>query len=448
MTSLAVNYGTEIDWGNPGFIEVYAYAFGVSTILTVLLWLFAVAKRAAQGVPFPQALGESIGYLLLSVMVSAFAPAAVAYTVQLMDGAAEAMLSSQTVKLAVLGTLVVGCLLALAGTGIGAPLALIIGFLLIVILLGIWLLLVVRNALILCGLVFGPTVFSGLVNKDLWQHTRKWVGVMVAIIAVKYVVYTVLALAIALTEGLPHNVGDLSFGQALGTLMMISALFWIALLAPFQIGKFVPILGDELQATLSARSSLFDQAKSAYEQGSSAYGNFKELDNPRLSGAGSDGAGEGGDSPRSGDGGGDTPPADGSSTGAQAASGQRPEDFEADAFEHEQQTSTADTDPGASDGDAGAGDSDAEQAPATEGSPAAIEEGHNSALSSAEPPGRHEAVEPPLPTAAAGAAPPASAPAAGGASPYSAAEGAVVPDPVPVTAPAFALDDYFDIGKE
>ncbi|WP_331752208.1 hypothetical protein [Streptomyces chartreusis] len=284
MTRLAVNYGTEIDWGNPGFIEIYSYAFGVSTILTVILWLLAVAKRAAQGVHFGQALSESIGYLLMSVMVSAFAPAAVAYAVQLMDGAAEAMLDSQSVKIAVLGTIVVGCLLLLAGTGIGAPLALIIGFGLILILLAIWLLLVVRNALILCGLVFGPTVFSGLVNKDLWQHTRRWAGVMVAIISAKYVIYTVLALAIALTEDLPKNVADLSFGQALGTLMTVFALFFLALFAPFQIGRFVPIFGDEMQAILQSRGTVMSQAKSAFNEGKSLAQGLAAADNPRLGG--------------------------------------------------------------------------------------------------------------------------------------------------------------------
>ncbi|MGW1362982.1 hypothetical protein ACWCQP_36940 [Streptomyces chartreusis] len=285
MTGLAVNYGTEIDWGNPGFIEIYSYAFGVSTILTVILWLLAVAKRAAQGVHFGQALSESIGYLLMSVMVSAFAPAAVAYVVLLMDGAAEAMLDSQSVKIAVLGTIVVGCLLLLSATGIGAPLAVIIGFGLILILLGIWLLLVVRNALILCGLVFGPTVFSGLVNKDLWQHTRRWTGVMVAIISAKYVIYTVLALAIALTEGIPKNVADLSFGQAIGTLMTVFALFFLALFAPFQIGRFVPIFGDEMQAILQSRSTVMTQAKSAIDEGLSRKRDLTTAaDNPRLGG--------------------------------------------------------------------------------------------------------------------------------------------------------------------
>ncbi|MGW2106333.1 hypothetical protein [Streptomyces sp. NPDC001948] len=292
MNTLALNLGTEIDWGNPGFLQMYAFSFGVSTILTAIFWLFAVAKRAAQGVHFGQALSESIGYLLMAVMVSAFAPAAVAYTVRLMDGAAESMLDSQALKITVLGSIVVGCLLLLAGTGIGAPLALIIGFSLIMILLGIWLLLAVRNALILCGLVFGPTVFSGLVNKDLWKHTKKWTGVMVAIISVKYVIYTVLALSIALTEGIPRNVVELSFGQALGTLISLLTLFSLALFAPLQIGKFVPIFGDELQAVLSARGTFVDQAKSAYEQGKSSLDRFKGTDNPRLGGGDSGGGGD------------------------------------------------------------------------------------------------------------------------------------------------------------
>ncbi|MFE0063431.1 hypothetical protein, partial [Streptomyces sp. NPDC059003] len=288
MTVLAVDYGTKIDLTNPGFIEIYAYAFGVSTVLTIILWLFAVAKRAAQGVEFSQALTESIGYLLISVMVTAFAPAAVAYTVKLMDGAAESLLASQSFKLAILSGFVVLCLAALTATGIGAPLAVLIGFTLILIILGIWLLLVVRNSLILCGLVFGPTVFSGLVNKDLWKHTRTWAGLMVAVISVKYAVYAVLALAIAYTEGLPKNPKDLSFGQALGTVMTVFALFATALISPFFASKFLTIFGDEMQSVLGARKAMVDQAQSAYKQGKGAYDGLKGVNNPRLNDAAGD----------------------------------------------------------------------------------------------------------------------------------------------------------------
>ncbi|MFI1203474.1 hypothetical protein ACH4VR_29265 [Streptomyces sp. NPDC020883] len=294
MNNLAVNYGTDIDWGNSGFLEIYSLSFGVSAILTIILWLFAVGKRAAQGVHFGQALSESLGYLLMSFMASAFAPAAIAYVVKIMDGAAEAMLDSQRAKVSVLAVIIFVVLAALASSGIGAPLACILGFALIMIMLGIWLLLVIRNGLIMSGLIFGPTVFSGLVNKDLWSHTRKWAGVMVAIISVKYVVYTMLALAVALTAGIWPNVAHLNFAQALGTAITFLALLGIALFAPFQIGKFIPILGDEIQSVMDARGSFVNKAKTTYDQGMSSIEGLQGGSNPRLGGGGGGGAGGGG----------------------------------------------------------------------------------------------------------------------------------------------------------
>ena len=81
----ALGSTTRIDWQDPGFLRTYTMAFAASTVLTVIYWLIAVAKRAIQGVPPLQALAESIGFLLMSVLVSAFAPLAIAYTVRIVD---------------------------------------------------------------------------------------------------------------------------------------------------------------------------------------------------------------------------------------------------------------------------------------------------------------------------------------------------------------------------
>ncbi|KPC86067.1 membrane protein, partial [Streptomyces sp. NRRL F-6602] len=50
------------------------------TVLTLLLWLLAVAKRAVRGVPLATALSEAIGFLWLTVLASAFTPL-ILYTV-------------------------------------------------------------------------------------------------------------------------------------------------------------------------------------------------------------------------------------------------------------------------------------------------------------------------------------------------------------------------------
>lgn len=49
--SSAVNDTANVDFTNPKFLQQYAVVFAASTILTLLLWLLAVAKRAVRGVP-------------------------------------------------------------------------------------------------------------------------------------------------------------------------------------------------------------------------------------------------------------------------------------------------------------------------------------------------------------------------------------------------------------
>lgn len=72
--SEAVKGSAEVDFTNPAFLKQYSVVFAASTILTLVLWLFAVAKRAVRGVPLTTAMSEAIGFLWLTVLASAFTP--------------------------------------------------------------------------------------------------------------------------------------------------------------------------------------------------------------------------------------------------------------------------------------------------------------------------------------------------------------------------------------
>lgn len=72
--SEAVNGSANVDFTNATFLKQYAVVFAASTILTLVLWLFAVAKRAVRGVPLTTAISEAIGFLWLTVLASAFTP--------------------------------------------------------------------------------------------------------------------------------------------------------------------------------------------------------------------------------------------------------------------------------------------------------------------------------------------------------------------------------------
>ncbi|MEV6404114.1 hypothetical protein AB0M58_14365 [Streptomyces bobili] len=279
LTELLIGSTTQIDWGNEGFIRTYTMAFAASTILTMVYWLIAVAKRAAQGVPPLQALGESVGFLLMSVVATAFAPAVVFYVVKLFDQAAEAMFAPVADDIASMMVTITAALAALLVLPGGSIIVGFVGSFLLALIAAVWCELIVRNAMILTGLVFGPTVFAGLVDRALWDHTKKWISVMVAVIASKYVVLTSLALASGL---LAHTDGVSSIGKTISTILTAIAMLCITLYLPFTIYRFIPGFGDEIQALYQGRDDFQGRVGNFKDAAMDGYDDLKE----RLSTAG------------------------------------------------------------------------------------------------------------------------------------------------------------------
>ncbi|HEY8983389.1 MAG TPA: hypothetical protein VIU15_27895, partial [Streptomyces sp.] len=54
--SEAVKETANVDFTNEKFLQQYAVVFAASTVLTLVLWLLAVAKRAVRGVPLGTAI--------------------------------------------------------------------------------------------------------------------------------------------------------------------------------------------------------------------------------------------------------------------------------------------------------------------------------------------------------------------------------------------------------
>ncbi|MFC8016660.1 hypothetical protein [[Kitasatospora] papulosa] len=253
----------EIDWGNPGFLRLYGLVFALAVVFTMVQWLISVVKRVVRGVPIAQAAMENVGYLLMSVVVAGFMPAVVATTVDFIDSAAEAILGDYIAEVFVGGLVIFTALAAISVLmpGVGVVIAIPIALMILFAVFGLWVMLVVRNALILLGLIFGPLVFAGLVDKDLWGHTRKWVGVMGGIIASKLGIYLALALAGALLDGVADSGDRITLPQAIGTCITFMALLFIALFMPFQIAKWLPFVGDEIQAMSQVKDEAGQRAK-------------------------------------------------------------------------------------------------------------------------------------------------------------------------------------------
>ncbi|MFF4689725.1 hypothetical protein [Streptomyces sp. NPDC001307] len=234
----AVKETANVDFTNPKFLQQYAIVFAASTILTLLLWLLAVAKRAVRGVPLTTAISEAVGFLWLTVLASAFTPLILYTVVSATDGVTDVLAKATGDQADTFFGTFSGALGK--GTDIGGgPIMLIVVSLVSILAVGVlWLELVIRAALLYVGALLGTVVYAGLVDKNLWGHVRRWAGIMIAVILVKPVIVIVLGLAGALSSG---NGPDAFSAVVSGLAIILLAIF-----ASAMIYRFVPGFGDEI----------------------------------------------------------------------------------------------------------------------------------------------------------------------------------------------------------
>ncbi|WP_411575951.1 hypothetical protein [Streptomyces mutabilis] len=236
--SAAVEDTANVDFTNPKFLQQYAVVFAASTILTLVLWLLAVAKRAVRGVPLSTALSEAIGFLWLTVLASAFTPLILYTVVSATDGVTDVLAKTTGDETDTFFGTFSGALKKGEDIG-GGPIMLIVVSLVSILAAGVlWLELVIRAALLYVGALLGTVVYAGLVDKNLWGHVRRWAGIMIAVILVKPVIVIVLGLAGALSA----DDGPDAFSAVVSGL----AIILLAIFASAMIYRFVPGFGDEI----------------------------------------------------------------------------------------------------------------------------------------------------------------------------------------------------------
>ncbi|MDB1090218.1 hypothetical protein PJ985_21940 [Streptomyces sp. ACA25] len=253
--STAVSATTNVDFTNPAFLRQYAVVFAAATVLTLTLWLLAVAKRAIRGVPFTTAVSEAVGFLWLTVMASAFTPLILYIVVAATDGVSEAIAAGTGSDSDAFFGQFSAALAAGEDIG-GGPIMLIVVSLISIIAAGVlWLELVIRAALLYVGALLGTAVYAGLVDKNLWGHVRRWAGIMIAVILVKPVIVIVLGLASALST----SEGPTAFSAIVSGL----AIILLAIFASAMIYRFVPGFGDEIVSHRAMRQDTSSRAASA-----------------------------------------------------------------------------------------------------------------------------------------------------------------------------------------
>ncbi|MFG2407633.1 hypothetical protein ACGFR8_25530 [Streptomyces brevispora] len=251
----AVKSTANVDFTNTRFLQQYAIVFAASTVLTLVLWLLAVAKRAIRGVPLTTAISEAIGFLWLTVLASAFTPLILYTIVSATDGVTDVIASSSGGQTDVFFGSFAEALKKDSDIG-GGPIMLIVVSLVSILAAGIlWLELVIRAALLYVGALLGTAVYAGLVDKNMWGHVRRWAGIMIAVIMVKPVIVVVLGLAGALSS----DDGPNAFSAVVSGLSIIL----LAIFASGMIYRFVPGFGDEIQGARTNRKQATDGSQAA-----------------------------------------------------------------------------------------------------------------------------------------------------------------------------------------
>ncbi len=277
-----INATTQVDFTNPGFLNTYALVSAVSSVLVVLLWLAAAAKRVVRGVGAGQAASESVGFLALAVAASAMAPAVLVLLMGLVDAATAGLAGSLGPDAARFLT-GAGTALAASGSTSGGPVVLIVGAV-IGLLVGVllWVELLLAAAAIYVAAVFGPLVFAGLVDRAMWGHVRKWAALVVSLALVKPVVVVVLGLAAGLA-------GSGNPGDTFSSVLTAIALLLLSVVASFAVYRLVPLAGDELGQLHGARKAVQTSGPAAAVPGPATITSQGIAAHMRTSAAGSPG---------------------------------------------------------------------------------------------------------------------------------------------------------------
>ncbi|MFE7134527.1 hypothetical protein ACFVIM_27070 [Streptomyces sp. NPDC057638] len=243
--SKAVKSTATVDFTNTTFLSQYAVVFAAATVLTLLLWLLAIAKRAMRGVPVLTAISEAIGYLWLTVLASAFTPLILYTLVSATDSITEVIAGGTAAET----DRFFGSFSAALKQGNdigGGPIMQIVVSLVTIVAAGVlYLELFIRAIVLYVGALLGVVVYSGLVDKNMWGNIRRWAGLMIAIILVKPVIAIVLGLAGALT--------DTSDSDSISSIVSGLAIIILAIIASAMIYRFVPGFGDEIVASRNNR---------------------------------------------------------------------------------------------------------------------------------------------------------------------------------------------------
>ncbi|MFJ8628553.1 hypothetical protein ACIRD3_37720 [Kitasatospora sp. NPDC093550] len=230
---------TKIDLTSPGFLKQYAIIFAASSLLTVALWLIAVAKRAVRGVSIATAVGEAIGFLVLQFFVNALTPGAIALLLKAIDEVTAVFEPYATSNFKPFLENLLTVMAANPTEGVGQ--LLVVNLIMMAGALLMWIELLIRGAAIYVAVALGPIVNAGLVDRDLWNKSKKWFGGVFAVGLSKPVLFALLGLGGAVLSDSTGSMSDAVSKTLIGALILLLSVF-----ASATLYRWVPAFGDQM----------------------------------------------------------------------------------------------------------------------------------------------------------------------------------------------------------
>ncbi|MFJ8385588.1 hypothetical protein ACIQ9Q_13950 [Streptomyces sp. NPDC094438] len=257
---------TKVDLTSQGFLKQYAIIFAASSLITAALWFIAVAKRAVRGVGLAEAIGEAIGFLLLQFLVNALTPGAIALLMRAIDEVTKVFEPYATENFKPFLENLLKIMAANPSEGVGQ--LLVVNLIMMCGALLMWVEMLIRGAAIYVAVALGPVVNAGLVDRDLWGKSKKWIGAIFAIGLSKPVLFALLGLGGAILSDSTGSMSDAVSKILVGALILLLAVF-----ASATLYKWVPAFGDEMAQLHHGRKAAQSSGPAAAVDGPGQHAN-------------------------------------------------------------------------------------------------------------------------------------------------------------------------------
>ena len=240
---------TMVDVTHPGYQKVYGLVFGVAVMVMLVFYLLqlliALIRRE------PGALMRAVTGVGKSVLGSFLILTLTGLLLEATDQVCVGLVHAAGLTIADMGDRIAALLLGItvlniAAPGVGAIVTIFLAGLAISSALVVWFSLLIRKALLLIAIVFGPFAVTGY----SWDTTRgwfgKWAAFVIGLILSKLVLVVTLLIGVTLTGSpLEPDLQSISEPVTGVVLLLISAF------APYMAYKFISFMGADMYQLMS-----------------------------------------------------------------------------------------------------------------------------------------------------------------------------------------------------